>query len=395
MPFDFDRVIDRRNTHSTKWTLYPPDILPLWVADMDFAVPEPIQVALQQKVDLGIFGYERVYKELLLTVADRMKRLYDWQVTADMVVAIPGVISGFNLAARVTCKPGEGLLVQPPVYPPFFKVHENLGLVHQVAPLTQVNTGSSLHYEVDWGEFKAALNSEGVHTGMFLLCQPHNPTGAIYTRDQMTRLAEICLENNTIICSDDIHSEILLGGSNFTPMAVLAPEIADRTITLVAPSKTFNVAGLYCAFAIIPSPDLRQSYRQEMERATMHLNSLGMAAAQVAFSGECDPWLHDLLVYLTANRDVLVDFVRQELSGVRCTVPDATFLAWLDFNDLIRVGKVPACPYKYFLKDVNLSLNDGATFGPGGEGFVRLNFGCPRSTMLTALQRIRTSLERI
>jgi cystathionine beta-lyase len=184
-----------------------------------------------------------------------------------------------------------------------------------------------------------------------------------------------------------------LGGANFTPMAVLSPEIADRTITLVSPSKTFNVAGLYCAFAIIPNPDLCQAYRQELDRTSMHLSSPGLAAAQVAFSGECDAWLAELLPYLTANRDALVAYVHQNLPGVGYFLPDATYLAWLDFNELIKNGKMPASPYKFFLKEARLALNDGETFGPGGNGFVRLNFGCPRTTLMTALERMKTALD--
>jgi cystathionine beta-lyase len=393
MPTNFDRLIERRNTHSTKWDAYPSDVMPLWVADMDFATPEPILEALRQKVEHGIFGYERASKELLATVASRMQKLYNWQVTPDMVVAIPGVISGFNLAARVTCRPGEGILIQPPVYPPFLKVHENLGLTHQMAPLRKVNSGNMLHYEVDLDQFEVSLNTSGAATRMFLLCQPHNPSGAIYTPEQMMRLAEICLDHGITICSDEIHSELLLGGANFTPMAVLSPEIADRTITLVSPSKTFNVAGLYCAFAIIPNPDLCQAYRQELDRTSMHLSSPGLAAAQVAFSGECDAWLAELLPYLTANRDALVAYVHQNLPGVGYFLPDATYLAWLDFNELIKNGKMPASPYKFFLKEARLALNDGETFGPGGNGFVRLNFGCPRTTLMTALERMKTALD--
>jgi cystathionine beta-lyase len=208
----------------------------------------------------------------------------------------------------------------------------------------------------------------------------------------MTRLAEICLKHGLSICSDEIHNELLLGGNRFTPLAALSPEIGDQTITLVAPSKTFNVAGLFCGFAIIPNPDLCKAFKAEVERTTMHVNSLGLAAAQAAFSGECDEWLGELLKYLTANREALLAYVDQNLPGVRCSIPDATYLAWLDFNELIKAGKISDCAYEFFLKEARLALNDGATFGPGGEGFVRLNFGCPRSTLLEILERMRAVL---
>lgn len=393
MPYNFDRLIDRRNTNAIKWDAYPSEVLPLWVADMDFAAPEPVLAALRSKVEHGVFGYEWASKELLATVASRMQKIHGWQVTADMVVAIPGIVSGFNVAARIACRPGEGVLVQPPVYPPFLHVHENTGLQLQLAPLRQVNSTETLHYEIDFDEFEAAINSEGVHTGMFLLCQPHNPTGAIYTAQQLTRLAEICLKNGTLICSDEIHSELILGGAEYNPMAALSPEIADRTITLVAPSKTFNVAGLFCGFAIIPNPELCQAFKQEVERLTMHVNSLGLAAAQAAFLGDCDDWLAALLSYLTDNRDLLVKYVARNFPDLRCTVPDATYLAWLDCNALVSSGRISTSPYKFFLKNARVALNDGTTFGSGGEGFVRFNFGCPRSSMLAALERMKAALE--
>ncbi|OGN75705.1 MAG: hypothetical protein A2X25_02750 [Chloroflexi bacterium GWB2_49_20] len=395
MPYDFDRPIDRRNTNAIKWDAYSSDVLPLWVADMDFAAPEPVLAALRVKVEHGVFGYEWASKELLATVASRMQKIHGWQVTADMVVAIPGVVSGFNLAARIACRPGEGVLVQPPVYPPFLKVHENTGLQLQLAPLRQVISTETLHYEIDFDEFEAAINSDGARTAMFLLCQPHNPTGGIYTPQQLTRLAEICLKHGLTICSDEIHSELLLGGASFTPMAALSPEIADHTITLVAPSKTFNVAGLFCGFAVIPNPELCQAFKQEVERLTMHVGSLGLAAAQAAFSGDCDDWLKALLCYLTDNRTFLTTTIARNFPDLRCTVPDATYLAWLDCNALVSSGRISTSPYKFFLKNASVALNDGATFGPGGEGFVRFNFGCPRSNMLAALDRMKSAFEAL
>ena len=395
MPYDFDRLIDRRHTNAIKWDAYPSDVLPMWVADMDFAAPEPILAALRTKVEHGIFGYEWAPKELLETVAARMQKLHGWQVTADMVVAIPGIVSGFNVAARIAIQPGEGLLVQPPVYPPFLQVHVNTGLKLQIARLRQVDNPETLRYEIDFDDFKAAMNAKNVHTAMFLLCQPHNPTGGIYTPQQLTRLAEMCLENDTLICSDEIHSELLLGGACYTPMAAISPEIAQRTITLVAPSKTFNVAGLFCGFAIIPNPELCKAFKQEVERMTLHVSSLGLAAAQASFSGECEDWLAELLTYLTNNRNFLASYVARNMPDVRTTLPDATYLAWLDCNALVSSGRISTSPYKFFLDKAKVALNDGASFGPGGEGFVRFNFGCPRSTMLQALERMKIALETI
>jgi cystathionine beta-lyase len=206
------------------------------------------------------------------------------------------------------------------------------------------------------------------------------------------RMADICFKNDVVICSDEIHSELLLDGAKHIPIAALDPEIADRTISLVAPSKTFNVPGLFCGFAIIPNQDLLERYKKTVERLAMHVSSLGLVAAQVAFSGECDEWLVALRDYLTGNRDFLIEFVYSELDGIRSTIPDATYLAWLDCTALVKSGKISGTPHEFFLKRAKVALNEGREFGPGGEGFVRLNFGCPRATLVEALGRMKTAL---
>lgn len=393
MPYDFDRLIERRGSNSAKWDLYPDDVLPLWVADMDFMAPEALLAELQAKLAHGIFGYEYPHKELKETVARRMKKLHNWQVSADAVVTTPGVISGFNAAARTVCMPGDGILIQPPVYPPFLSVSDNVGLHQQLAPLMQVNSGHTLRYKIDWEVFETAVNSGGAKTRMFLLCQPHNPIGQIYSREELIRMADICLKNDMYICSDEIHSEILLGEAKHIPIASLDPDIADRTITLIAPSKTFNIAGLHCSFAIIQNEELRDQYKKTVERMTLHVSSLSLAATQAAFSGACDDWLAALNQYLTANRDCVIDFIAKELPGIRTTVPDASYLAWLDCTELVKSGKISSSPYKFFLHEAKVALNDGVHFGPGGEGFVRLNFGCPRVTLVDALERMKRALK--
>ena len=391
--YGFDKIIDRRGTNSIKWQKYPQDVLPLWVADMDFAAPDPIRIALQRAVEQAVLGYESPSRELRETVAARMQTLYGWKVSPDAVVATPGVVAGFTAAANAVCTSGQGLLVQPPVYPPFLKVHNTAGLVRQDAPLAMEVGGSQLSYSVDFDVFQKAVDSAGAQTGMFLLCNPHNPTGQAYSKADLTRMADICLKSNMVICSDEIHSELLLDGSKHTPIAVLDPEIADRTITLVAPSKTFNVPGLFCGFAIIPNADLLARYTKTVECMAMHVSSLGLVAAQVAFSGVCDEWLAALQLYLTANRDFLVEFVRSELAGIKTTVSEATYLAWLDCTALVNSGKITGTPHEFFLKQAKVALNEGREFGPGGEGFVRLNFGCPRSTLAEALGKMKTALD--
>ncbi len=367
MPYNFDSIIDRRTTNSIKWRQYPEDVLPLWVADMDFAAPEPIQAALQRAVEHAVFGYESPSTELREIVAARMQTQYGWQVSPDVVVATPGVVAGFIIAAHTLCTAGQGILIQPPVYPPFLKVHQAGGWISQLAPLAMETDGSTIRYALDFDVFRKAFHSGGAQTGMFLLCNPHNPTGQVYTREDLERMADICLKNDVVICSDEIHSEILLGETRHIPIAALDPEIADRTITLVAPSKTFNIPGLFCGFAIIPNQDLLECYKKTVECMAMHVSSLGLLAAQVAFSGECDEWLVALRGYLTGNRDFLVDSIRNEYTGIRTTLPDATYLAWLDCTGLVASGKIGVTPHEFFLKQAKVALNEGREFGSGGR----------------------------
>ena len=392
MSYDFDRIIDRRKSNSSKWNYYPADVLPMWVADMDFAVPEPIIKSLHKAVEHGVFGYEMPSDELRQTVTARMKSLYNWDLGIESLVPVTGLVSGFYAAAGALCQPGDGYLIQPPVYMPFNGIQKNLGYIRQEARLVRKVEGQRLHYEIDWDGFEKAFNLEGSKTKMFLLCNPHNPSGQVYSPAELAKMAELCLKNETVMVSDEIHSELLLGDARHTPIATLSPEIAARSITLVSPSKTFNIAGLFCGFAIITDPELRERYKAVVERMTLHVSSLAQVAAEAAFSGECEDWLTDLRQYLTSNRDYLVDFVEKNLPGVQITFPRSTYLAWLDCGELVKSGKITGTPYEFFLKNAKVGLNDGAAFGSGGENYVRLNFGCPRSILQDGLERIQKSL---
>jgi len=394
MAYNFNRVINRRlpGKHN-KWTYYPPDVLPMWVADMDFQAPKPLLDEMRALLDHGVLGYELDAQAAIEAIVTRMKKLYNWKISPEMIIATPGIVKGFYTAARAICVPGEGLLMQPPVYFPFLKTHEQGGLVRQLAPLTATARKGRIDYEIDFDVFNAAFDSENAKTRMFLFCNPHNPIGTTYSRKELTRMAEICLEHNAVICSDEIHSEILLGRARHIPIAKLSPEIEDQTITLVAASKAYNVPGLFCGFAIIPNPELRAKFKGITEREFLHPNSMGLAAARAAFSGKCDPWLSRAKKYLTANRDFLVNYLRKELPEINYTVPQATYLAWLDCNALIRSGKIEGSPFKFFLENAKVALVEGAEFGPGGEGFVRMNFGCPRKTLKEGLERMRRALK--
>ncbi len=391
MHYDFDRRIDLRSTDCSRWRTYDEDVIPLWVADMDFASPQPVIRALQERVACGVFGYpegaggkpsEQI--ELRQIIIERLDRLYGWQVEPQEIVFVPGVVTGFNLACHAVAEPGGAVLVQPPVYHPFLEAPHNAGMERQDAGLTHLPDGS---YEVDYEAFAAAVTDR---TRLFILCNPHNPVGRVYRRDELARLAEICLERGVLICSDEIHCDLLFKGSQHTPIASLDPEIARSTITLMAPSKTFNIPGLKFSFAVIQNPELRELYQNSRRGLVGWINILGWVAAKAAYQ-EGQEWLGQLLAYLQANRDYLFDYVQSELAGVSMSPLEATYLAWLD----CRESRACAAgnPQQIFLDHARVALSDGAMFGSGGEGFVRLNFGCPRSLLAEALERMKMALE--
>jgi len=382
---NFDLVVNRRNPNNlNKWTTYPKDVLPMWVADMDFRSPKPILDALHKAVDHGVLGYELPSRALKETVVARMDKLYHWKVKPEAVVAVTGIVSGFSVAARAFCTPQKGVTVQTPVYNEFHEIKNNVGIPQIDMPFTERIDGNILNYEIDWDVFEKQVRKAGI----FLLCNPHNPLGIIFSRKDLLRMEQICIKHNVLIVSDEIHSELLLDNNKFVPMGTLSSEIANHCITLVAPSKTFNVPGLFCGFAIIPNEELRERYAKEVNHLRLHVSSMGLFAARVAFSGRCDGWLSDLRRYLTANRDFLVGYVTEKLPDARLTIPQATYLAWLDFS----AYRLKKSPYDFFLKNAKVALSDGKIFGKGSEGYVRLNFGCPRSILEQGLERIRRSL---
>ncbi len=388
MAYNFDRTPNRRDPNVlNKWTWYPQDVLPMWVADMDFPAPKPILDGLRKVIAQGVLGYELPSNALKETVAARMERLYRWKVEPEAVIAVTGIVSGFSVAARAFCTPKKGVLIQTPVYNEFHEIKNNVGIPQLNAPFVKRVNGNILTYEIDWDIFE----KQAKKAGMFLLCNPHNPLGIIFSRKDLRRMAEICIENNVLIVSDEIHSELLLDGNSFTPMAKLSAEIADHTITLIAPSKTFNVPGLFCGFAIIPNRELRERYNREVERLRLHVSSLGLHAARIAFSGQCDDWLAELRSYLTSNRDFLVEYVTTYMPQVRTTIPNATYLGWLDFTQT----PIKDTPYDFFLKEAKVALSDGKIFGGEGKGHVRINFGTSRKILQQGLDRMRRALRAI
>ncbi|HRD67162.1 MAG TPA: PatB family C-S lyase [Candidatus Competibacter sp.] len=385
MPYNFDHPPARRGTDSLKWQRYG-EALPLWVADMDFVSPEPVLAALHERVAHGVFGYGAPPDELTETICARMAELYRWMVAPEQIVYLPGLVSGLNVVCRAVGEPGDEVLVQTPVYPPFLSAPANQDRRLLAAELTAEIRDGRLYYTIDDDAFAAAI---GPRTRLFILCHPHNPVGRAFDTTELIRLAAICERYDLAICSDEIHCDLLLDGRQHVPLATLSPEIARRCITLMAPSKTFNIAGLGASFAIIQNPELRRQFKHAMRGIVPDANILSLTAALAAYRHGGD-WLRALLVYLAANRDLATDYIARHLPGVRATAPEATYLTWLDCREAGIFGN----PHEFFLQNANVALNDGAAFGPGGEGFVRLNFGCSRTTLAEGLERMRAALTR-
>jgi cystathionine beta-lyase len=385
MAYDFDRVIDRRRTESNKWHKFPPDVLPLWVADMDFPSPEPVIRALRERVEHGFFGYGTDQPEFHEVTCDRLLKRYGWKVQPEALVLLPGVIAGFNMAARAVASPGDGILMQLPVYPPILRLPDNVKMSRDGADLVR---GTDGRYTVDLDGVERAITPR---TRMFLLCNPHNPVGRVFTREELARLAAICLRHGLVICADEIHGELVYPGHRHVPIASLDPEIEARTITLMAPSKTFNLAGLRCAVAVIPNQALREKFVASRLDMVQTPNILGYTAMLAAYR-DGQPWLDELLRYLESNRDFLVKHVRANFPGIDVGVPEATYLAWLDCR---KAGIPTDDPFNFFLETGRVAFNDGVTFGRGGQGFVRLNFGCPRPLLVQGLERIGRALGRL
>jgi len=384
MTFDFDKRINRRDSESVKWCRYHDEIIPMWVADMDFLTPPAVIQALRERVDHGVFGYPQICPEIKEAIAAWLSQRHGWEVSAEHLILLPGVVKGFNLAAHAVCQPGQGVLVQTPTYGPFLEVADNVGLVQEEMELTRGDDGQ---YQIEMDAFRGAISEK---TRIFMLCNPQNPTGRVFRQDELEAMAQVCLENDIIICSDEIHSDLIFSESAHIPIASLAPEIAAKTITLLAPSKTFNIAGLKASVAVIENDELRQRFEGAKQGLVGWVNLLGLTAMQAAYQ-EGAAWLDELLAYLEANRDYVVDFVHNELPGVDVAKPEGTYLAWLN----CRGAEIPGNPSKFFREQAGVAMNDGAWFGAGGEGHVRFNFGCPRAQVEEALDKMKTAVQNL
>ncbi|WP_415896995.1 MalY/PatB family protein [Neptuniibacter sp. QD72_48] len=377
MSTEFDYQINRKGTASQKWEKYSDsDILPMWVADTDFMSPPAVIKALHERIDHGVFGYTNVPVELNELVIERMQNFYDWEVNSNDIVWLPGLVCGLNLACRSLGKSGDTVLTPKPIYPPFMSAPRLSDREVCTLPMQDIDGRKII-------DFDALENALTERTRLLLFCNPHNPGGTVYRKEELEQLAEIIIKHDLYICSDEIHCDLILDqGLQHTPIASLSPEIAARTITLMAPSKTFNIAGLGCSFAIIGNPELRKKFINTKKGVVPDVNLLGYTAAIAAYQ-EGEAWNQQQLDYLRANRDYLQKEINQ-IPGLKLAPIEATYLAWIDVSGAKLTN--PA----HFFEQAGIGMSPGRDFGD--NNYMRLNFGCTRSTLEEAVRRIKRAL---
>jgi cystathionine beta-lyase len=391
MGFDFDTIIERKGTNCLKYDFAaergkPADVLPFWVADMDFQTAPIIRERLAQAVEHGIFGYSEGKDDYFQALQGWYETHFDWKIQRNWLIKTPGVVFALAMAVRAFSEKGDGVLIQQPVYYPFQEVIVDNGRTLVNSPLKQVDG----RYEMDFEDLEQKIAENNVK--VFLLCSPHNPVGRVWKKWELKKLGEICKKYNVIVVSDEIHSDFVWEGHKHTVFASLSPEIAEITITCTAPSKTFNVAGLQLSNILIPNQKLRRKFRHEVTSAGYsQVNVMGLVACQAAYEGG-EEWLLELKKYLWDNYLFLKDYIEEKMPKLHVGVLEGTYLVWIDFREL---GLTEEQREDLIVKKAHLWLDSGAIFGEDGEGFERINIACPKSVLKQALDQLYSALETL
>ncbi|MDE7410301.1 MAG: pyridoxal phosphate-dependent aminotransferase [Muribaculaceae bacterium] len=387
MKYDFDSVTPRRGTLSYKWDSAPEGVLPMWVADMDFKTAPAIIDALRKRIDNGIFGYTRVPDEYYDAVISWFRRRHGWTIERDMMIYTSGVVPAISAIIKALAKPGENVIVQTPVYNCFFSSIRNNGCVILESPLLRKDDT----YDIDFDRLeKDASNPD---TTLMLLCNPHNPAGRIWSRDELKRIAEICARNGVTVISDEIHCEFVFDGYRYTPFATVAEETECKTVVCVSPSKAFNIAGLQIANIVAPDEDTRSRIDKAINiNEVCDVNPFGVIATIAAYN-DSEEWLCQLLEYIRGNYEFMKDFCRKNLPDFPIARLEATYLVWMDCT---RLGLKSEVLEEKLIEDVSLWLNAGTMYGTvDGEGFMRWNIACPRSVLADGLNRFLSFTQNI
>ena len=388
MKYDFDTVIDRRGSFCFKYDglkeVYGrEDLIPLWIADMDFQVAPQIKAAMQKRLDHGIFGYNQRLPIYYETVINWAKKRYGYEPQEDWIMTSPGIMPAVNLAVMQLTEPGDSVLIQTPVYQPFFSAVT----AHNRKLVTNPLIPENGHYEIDFEDFEKKLKE----VKLFILCSPHNPVGRRWTDEELLKMGTLCRQYNVPIISDEIHGDLVYNGAGSRSIAALE-DMLDNLIVCFSPAKSFNLAGLATSVVIAKNPDLRIPLNTMLENLHLYMgNTFGIIALTAAYR-ESEDWLEELICYLQGNRDFLVDYIQAELPQLKVNTPEATYLAWIDFRNL---GLTDDEVQKLLIEKAGLVLEPGIKYGIEGSGFQRLNFGCPRKTLSLALERMKKAIKEL
>lgn len=385
--YNFDEIVNRKGTNSIKWDHLESkfgrdDLLPLWVADMDFKCPPPVVEAMKKVADHGIYGYVAPKEDYFKAVTGWMKRRFDWEIDPDWIMFMAGIVPAISLAVKTFTEPGDGVIVQQPVYFPFMSVTKELGRKVLNNSLLESETG----YVIDFEDLEEKAKAPS--TKMMILCSPHNPVGRVYKEEELKKLISICEKHDVIIVSDEIHQDLVHAGNKHIPTAKVAGPKA-KIITCTAPSKTFNVASLFASNIIISNEKLRDKFKFELDKLHQMPSGFTIEAVISAYN-ESEDWLNELLLYLSDNIDYVDQYLKSKLPKVKMRKPEATFLVWLDFREYGFSSKELE---SLMLEDAQLALNKGWMFGREGQNHMRLNIGCPRDVLSEALDRIYNALK--
>lgn len=390
MSYNFDKKIERKKTDSRKWNnlteVYgSEDLLPMWVADMDFESSKEIKDAFKERVDHGVFGYPYLDDSIYNSIISWTKKRYNWDIKKEWILFTPGVVAGLSIGINNIGQEGDNVIVQSPVYPPFYRVLDNNKRKLNVNP---IKFNGEKHV-MDFEDLESNINTR---TNLMMLCNPHNPVGRSWTYEELSQLGEICIKNDITIISDDIHADLTLKGIKHIPIASISDRLADRTITLMSPSKSFNIAGLFTSIAIISNEELRKSFEESIEKLEIgHVHLFGALGLETAYS-KGERWLDQALIYIEDNIDFAIEYIEKNIPQISLVKPDATYLLWLNFKEL---GKSDEEINKALLEVGKIILNEGSFYGQGGKGHFRINVGCPRSTLEDGLARIKKAIESL
>lgn len=386
MQYNFDEEINRENTNSLKWDrgflqkqYGDAELLPLWVADMDFKAPQPVIDALVERAEHGIFGYNVIKDDYYKAIVDWNKKRHDWEVEKDWICFVPGIVPAMNYLVQAFCRPGDKVIIQDPVYYPFYSAVKNNGC-HVVKNTLKMIDGK---YRMDIGDLEQ--KAKDLRVKLIFLCSPHNPVGRVWTEKELIALGEICMKNNVLVVSDEIHSDLILKGFKHTPFASISERFAQNSIICTAPSKTFNLAGLQTANLVIQNDRLRSKVEKLLKKNFIsEPNGFGVVACQTAYQ-QGEEWLEQLLEYLEENLNYIDRFIKEKMPQVKLIRPEGTYLAWLDFREIETDHKKLE---EKIQRKAKILLDEGYIFGETGAGFERINFACPRALLKNALERI-------